>query len=187
VGVAAAQYVFGYGSLVAGAPMHPARLHGHRRVWGVAMDNSVDIPGYKSYRASLDGSRPAVFVAFLDIVEAADSTTGGSLIAVDDALLRALDARERNYDRIDVTQAIALPPPGRVWAYRGSEDGRARLRAGLAAGCAVVSRDYLANVVAGVAAIAPEDAEAVERSPRLAGLELLDLERVEIPLVAQTS
>ena len=31
------------------------------------MDNRVDIPGYKSYRLRADGSRPAVFVAFVDI------------------------------------------------------------------------------------------------------------------------
>ena len=36
--------------------------------WGVAMDNRVDVPGYKPYRLRADGSRPAVFVAFLDIV-----------------------------------------------------------------------------------------------------------------------
>src|ERR687894_1532691 len=44
---AVAQFVFGYGSLAAGFAGRRARLHGHRRVWGVAMDNRLDIPGYK--------------------------------------------------------------------------------------------------------------------------------------------
>ncbi len=62
-------YVFGYGSLVAeGEGCHVAVLRGYRRVWGVAMDNSVDLPGYKCYRLRADLSRPAVFVAFVDVV-----------------------------------------------------------------------------------------------------------------------
>lgn len=60
------QFVFGYGLLAAGVRGRRARLEGYRRVWGVAMDNRVDIPGYKSYRRRDDGSRPAVYVAFLD-------------------------------------------------------------------------------------------------------------------------
>ncbi len=175
-------HVFGYGSLASEHPGCPvAVLRGWRRVWGVAMDNRVDVPGYKSYRLRADGSRPAVFVAYVDIEPDPGTAVTGVCMPVDEAALAVLDRRERNYDRIDVTQAIAPRTPGRVWAYRGSADGRARLREGRAAGCAIVSRDYLANVVAGVTAIAPEDAGAVERSPGLAGLEILDLERVEIP------
>ncbi|MGH2941528.1 MAG: gamma-glutamylcyclotransferase, partial [Solirubrobacteraceae bacterium] len=87
------QFVFGYGSLAAGRPGRPARLERHRRVWGVAMDNRVAIPGYKSYLLRADGSRPAVFVAFLDVVAQPGAATSGVLLAVDERALRALDER----------------------------------------------------------------------------------------------
>jgi hypothetical protein len=176
VGAAAAQFVFGYGSLVAGAPMHPARLHGHRRVWGVAMDNSVEIPGYKSYRSSIDGSRPEVFVAFLDIVEDAGATTGGSLIAVDEELLSTLDARERNYDRIEVTEQFSRAPAGAsIWASRGSAAGRARLQVGRERGTAVLSLDYVMDVTAML------DVLGFQRDIDVDALPGMYLDRVEIP------
>lgn len=175
-----ARFVFGYGSLVAGHEHgHVARLRGHLRVWGVAMDNRADIPGYKSYRLRSDGSRPAVFVAFVDIEPEPAGVVTGVCMRVADAELRALDERERNYDRIDVTDLVDDAPAGRVFAYRGSQDGRGRLREGVAAGQAVVGHEYLAGVVAGVGAIARDEVAALAH--RLAGLELLDLERVEIP------
>lgn len=146
------QFVFGYGSLAAGVRGRRARLEGYRRVWGVAMDNRVDIPGYKSYRRRDDDSRPAVYVAFLDIAEEAGGAVEGVLLAVDDVALRALDARERNYDRIDVTAAVA-GAPGRVWTYRGSAAGRERLRTGLNEGSAVVDAEYVRAVRAGFAAL----------------------------------
>jgi len=174
-------FVFGYASLVAElAGGHVARLRGRRRVWGVAMDNTRDLPGYKSYRLRSDGSRPAVFVAFVDIEHDPASAVTGVCAAVDAADLAALDDRERNYDRIDVTAVIDGCPPGRVWTYRGSDAGRARLREGRARGTAVVSRDYLDGVVAGLAAFAPDEMPAAQRSAREGGLAVLDLERVEI-------
>ena len=171
------QFVFGYGSLVVGAPILPARLRGHRRVWGVAMDNAVDIRGYKSYRSSTDGTRPAVFVAFLDIVRDASATTDGALLPADDALLRRLDARERNYDRVGVTDHIDGAPPGTVWAYRGSADGRARLARGRRDGTAVVAVDYIEAVRAALAVLGSED--DVDPGP----LALMRLDRVEVPPV----
>jgi Gamma-glutamyl cyclotransferase, AIG2-like len=173
---ATAQFVFGYGSLAAAAGVgRRARLRDHRRVWGVAMDNRVDISGYKSYRRAQDGSRPAVYVAFLDIVEDAGAAVDGVLLAVDDGVLRALDARERNYDRIDVTAAVAHAP-GTVWSYRGSDAGRARLRAGLRAGSAVVDAAYLAAVQATFSALGIDE----DVRPG-AGLPALSLQRVDLP------
>jgi hypothetical protein len=174
-------FVFGYGSLAAGHVRHPvARLGGWRRVWGVAMDNRVDLAGYKSYRLRADGSRPAVFVAFVDIEPDPGATVTGVCIPVGEDELAALDRRERNYDRIDVSPQLGDRVPGRVWAYRGSDSGRARLREGLACGCAVVSRDYLDGVLAAATAIAPGEHDEVKRSAGEAGLRVLDLERVEI-------
>ncbi len=177
---AARQFVFGYGSLVAESGRgHVATLRGHRRVWGVAMDNRRDLPGYKSYRLRSDGSRPAVYVAFLDIEPDGAGSVAGLCMPVADGELAELDDRERNYDRVDVTAAID-GARGRVWAYRGSEAGQARLREGLAAGCAAISRDYLDGVLRGMAAFAADEAQAMRESPAQAGLVVLELERVEV-------
>jgi hypothetical protein len=176
-------YVFGYGSLARDllADVELARLGGHRRGFGVAADNAEEIAGYKRYRLAADGSFPAVHVAFLDIFEDSATTVNGVLAPVDPGALADLDRRERNYDRIDVTAAIESPPDGRVWAYRGSRDGRARLDAGVAAGTAVIQRSYLDHVDAGFRGLGAAEHAHFLASSDLDGLPLLDLERVDIP------
>ena len=67
-------WVFAYGSLLpAGHAALPdgavaAHLLGWRRSWSVAMDNSVDLPGYKHY-VDPDGDRPDLMVCYLDVAE----------------------------------------------------------------------------------------------------------------------
>jgi len=114
-----AEFVFAYGSLVhdrgdgaggrgAGEPLREAYLHGHRRIWGVAMENALSLPDYKYYLDATDGSRPDVFVTFLDLVEEPGARVNGALLPVDAELLLALDRRERNYRRREITGAIEL-------------------------------------------------------------------------------
>lgn len=174
-------FVFGYGSLARDlvAELTATSLSGFRRAFGVAADNSEAIAGYKRYRLPGEDSYPEVHVAFLDIVEDPETEVNGVLAPVDPATLADLDRRERNYDRIDVTAAIETPP-GRVWAYRGSRDGRARLAAGIAAGSAVVQRSYLAHVLAGFRRLGEAEYEHFLASSDLDGLPLLDLERVDL-------
>ena len=158
--------VFGYGSLAGPGGGRPLRLAGWRRVWGVAMDNRVTIPGYKYF---LDGAggRPAVCVAFLDVVPDPAAGVDGVVCEVGD--LDALDARERNYARVDVSAALEGHLGEPVWAYTGLEAARARF----AAGPTVVQRAYLESVRAGFAAhglgFGPEPT-----------LPVLDLERVDV-------
>jgi hypothetical protein len=157
--------VFAYGSLVAdhrGAPA--ARLAGWRRHWGVAMDNVADLPRYKHYVDVETGVRARVHVAFLDIERTDDDVAvTGVLVPVDPATLGVLDARERNYDRIEVTSAVSRLDgrrlPERVWTYVGSPAGRERLREARAAGTAVVRGGYLRTVE-----------EAYAAAPALGGL-----------------
>ena len=144
-------FVFGYGSLLARGEGTPCRLAGHRRRWGVAMDNRRTIPGYK-YFLEPDGGRPDVFVTFLDAVPEHGASCTGLAFPVDAATLGELDARERNYRRVEVTARVDADLGGPVWAYLGLEEARERFDAGVRAGTAVVSRAYVDGVRAGFAA-----------------------------------
>ncbi len=176
-----AEYVFGYASLVHdGEPGPLTRMSGVRRAWGVATDNSLGIPGYKMYLRRADGSRPAVFVAFLDLLPAPGCSVNGVLRPVTAGELQLLDRRERNYDRTEVTAAIEAAP-GRVWAYLGSREGRERLRRARREGTAVVSRDYERKVHDGFRALGQSEYEAFLSSSDLDGLPVWDLERVDLP------
>ncbi|MGI8945478.1 MAG: gamma-glutamylcyclotransferase family protein [Thermoleophilaceae bacterium] len=175
------QHVFGYASLVAdGGPGLVTRMHGVRRAWGVAADNSRVIPGYKVYVRRSDRSRPALFVAFLDIFPDPGGCVNGVCRPVAAAELELLDRRERNYDRVDVTAAIDSAP-GRVWAYVGSAAGRERLRRARRAGEVVISRDYERRVRAGFRALGEREYAAFLASHSLDGLPLEDLECVDVP------
>lgn len=162
------ELVFAYGSLAADVtPVGAATLPGHRRAWGVAMDNRVDLPGYKAWLAA-DGGRPAVFVAFLDLRADAGAETSGLLVPARE--IAALDARERNYVRRDVTALVAGAPAGaRVWTYAGSPAGRARLLEGRRSGTAVVAAAYLRAVEAAFGPLGDP------------GLPVADLRRIELP------
>ncbi len=175
------QFVFAYGSLAADLRgSHPAVLRRRRRGWGVAMDNRVDVRGYKHYRRRADGSRPAVFVAYLDLFEDAAAATHGLCVPVDDAQLAVIDHRERNYERIDVTEQVT-PGRGTIWAYVGGATGRGRLARARAEGAAVVSRDYLRRTAAAFAALGPAASADFEASAALGDLPVWDLDRVELP------
>lgn len=147
-------WVFGYASLLpAGltglAPdVVPCRLTGWHRSWGVAMDNTRDLPGYKHYLAE-DGSRPPVAVAFLDIALRNGASVNGAALPVDAAELPGLDARERNYHRVDITDDLDVRLDGRVWTYVGLQASRDRAAAGLREGRMVVARSYYDRVVQG--------------------------------------
>jgi cation transport regulator ChaC len=149
-------WVFGYGSLlpagVSALPEGavPCRLSGWRRGWGVAMDNTRDIPGYKHYRTP-HGERPEVMVVFLDITPQSDGIVNGVAIPVDEAELPGLDRRERNYRRVEVSDSLdmRLPDRGPVWAYAGRRESRARAAIGRREGRLVASRGYIERVAAG--------------------------------------
>ena len=177
--VSADQFVFGYGSLASELAGAAVVLRGYRRVWGVAMDNARDLQGYKHYRLRSDGSRPDVFVAFVDLRAQRGESVRGRCVPVDDASLEILDRRERNYRRVDVTADVDAPPTGTVWAYLGSAPARKRFHAGRRSGSTVVSCDYLQLVRAGIAALGLGELEEFERSSGLQRLQVWDLERVE--------
>jgi cation transport regulator ChaC len=135
------QLVFGYGSLPAERGGVPCRLRDHRCHWGVAMDNREVIPGYKIYLDPETGNRPPVHVAYLSITPARGHHVDGYAFEITDEQLEALDRRERNYERCDVSELVDIE--GQVWAYVGSAAGRRRFEHGRRGGTAVISRGYL--------------------------------------------
>lgn len=180
------EFVFGYGSLAVGAqrtarPQRWVHLTGMRREWNVAMDNSLTIPGYKYYVEAATGARPSVFVAFLNLVEDPKGSVNGALIALGPGELDGLDQRERNYQRVDVTRRLAAPAPGRVWAYLGRDEARARFEQALGAGRAVVAQAYHAGVRAGFEEAGRAALEAFERSTAAPRCPVVDLVRVDVP------
>jgi hypothetical protein len=160
------EFVFGYGSLaVLADDVVPARtpraegfvcdLRGYRRQWGVAMDNRRELPGYKHYTDEL-GNRPAVFVCFLDIETDPRGSVNGLCVPVDGPRLAALDDRERNYDRVDVSTLVDAGG-ARVWTYVGKRDSRLRMRWAVAAHRAVIDGGYLAMVADGFRALGEDE------------------------------
>jgi hypothetical protein len=151
--------IFGYGSLVTNPGLRPATVAGHRRTWGVAMDNTVDLPAYKHYEQPGTGARPALMVAFLDLErvdggETAAPVNGAVFEALD---LAALDARERNYERVEIETSA-----GPAFTYTGSAEGRERLARGVAEDRVVVQRAYLMRVLAGFAALGADGLDGFE-------------------------
>ncbi len=164
------EYVFGYASLVAmpGPGALPGRLRGYRRCWGAAMNNWEGGEDAKHFLDRDTGERPRIRVAYLDLEPREGSAVNGVAIPVDAERLAAFDAREINYERVDVTDPfeLAVPtdsagahaagtdagraqpanPPRRVFTYLGLETARERCRDGAAKGNIFVSRDYAAGV-----------------------------------------
>jgi gamma-glutamylcyclotransferase (GGCT)/AIG2-like uncharacterized protein YtfP len=172
--------LFVYGSLVGEAARcsRVAELRGFRPCWGVAMDNTQTVPGYKYYLDE-NGDRPDVFVAFLDVQPDRTGSVTGRCAPVRAEDLRRLDRRERNYERVDVTDAI-VDPLGRTWMYVGSPSGRRRLSRAREAGRAVISREYFDRVEAGFRALGPNEYAGFRDSSALDGLPIRDLVRIDV-------
>jgi hypothetical protein len=137
------------------------------------------LPGYKHYLTP-EGERPDVMVAFLDIRRADAGVVNGAAIPVAEDELPALDRRERNYRRVDVTDAVdPRLENGPVWAYVGLPAARDRADRGRHDGRLVVSRGYYERVAAGFAVL--DERAAFERltAPRPAPFAELVLVRHE--------
>jgi dephospho-CoA kinase len=146
------------------------------------MDNRRTIPGYKYYVDAATGTRPSVYVAFLDVRPSPGDAVNGLVFAVTSSDLAALDARERNYRRIEVTDAIEpRHAPGRIWTYVGAADARARRERGLAGGTLLVSGEYAALVVAGFAAIGPHELARYRASTDDPPCPVANLRRIDLP------
>ena len=185
-------FVFGYGSLAIVPGPIPGRrvaadgfvadLTGFARSWGVAMDNRCDLPGYKYY-TDRRGHRPEVYVTYLDVHERAGARVNGVCIPVDDAQLAGLDARERNYERVDVSDRVGVGDV-RIWTYVGSAAGRRRLTRGRELGQAVIHAGYLGLVSEAFRLLGPAEYDACAPSLAPGDLPVAELTRVELPPAA---
>jgi cation transport regulator ChaC len=182
-------YVFGYGSLVAMreslqtagdllAPV-PGRLHGFRRLWGVAMDNWEAAPMQKHFVDPATRQPPRIRVAFLDVEEGPEGVVNGLAVPVDAARLGAMDEREVNYSRVDVSSSFEPRLPYRVYTYRGSEEARARCRVRDVDASVYVSRDYLVGVRRAFASLGPGSLAEFERTTAPLSFPLRSLELVQ--------
>jgi hypothetical protein len=182
-------FVFGYGSLAAELPFVPGRepcdagfvadLPGFVRGWGVAMDNRRDLPGYK-YDTAADGTRPPVFVSFLDVAPAGGgAAVNGLCLPVHEGLLARLDRRERNYVRLDVSDRIDAG--GRVWTYAGTPEARERLRSARRARSAVIGAAYLRAVQSAFAGLGEAESAACAPSLAIGELPVMELTRHDVP------
>ena len=145
------------------------------------MDNRQNLPGYKYY-TDADGRRPAAFVTFLDLRPSDTTTAGvnGLCLPVGEADLIELDRRERNYERVDVSDRIDAGG-AHLWVYLGSAAGRARLEAGQRGGTAVIDANYLRAVEAGFAALGEPEHRLCRLSLEPGGLPVSELTRHELP------
>jgi cation transport regulator ChaC len=175
-------YVFGYASLVAepeslgGRSPFQGRLRGYRRHWGAAMNNWEGGEEAKHFLDRETGERPRIRVAYLDIEPSVGSAVNGVAIPVDEDRLSAFDAREINYERIDVTGAfeptvplaaddLHLAEAARcVYTYVSLDTARERCREGAAEENIFASRDYAAGVRLAFEQLGPEALAEYERT-----------------------
>ncbi|MDQ3677015.1 MAG: gamma-glutamylcyclotransferase [Actinomycetota bacterium] len=175
-------FVFGYGSLVDGPEAQiECRLDGYRRRWTVAMDNSVDLPGYKYFVDPDTGERPHVFVTFLNIEPDASSAVNGIAVPVSDATLAELELRERNYSRCDVTAMMREDIGGQVYAFVGRRDALQRFASGSREGRAVISLAYYEQVLKGFGRRGEAALEEFKRSTDEPACPVIPLTRVDLP------
>jgi gamma-glutamylcyclotransferase (GGCT)/AIG2-like uncharacterized protein YtfP len=145
------------------------------------MDNSRDLPGYKYYLDASTGERPAVYVTFVDLAPDPACAVNGVVFPVEEEALAALDERERNYERREVTGRLSAAPSGsRLWAYFGRPAARERFERGRSTGTAVVSRAYRDGVRNGFAQLGDGELCQFAASTDVPGVPVLDLTRVEL-------
>jgi cation transport regulator ChaC len=175
-------FVFGYGSLVEEQEGQvTCHLEGYRRRWTVAMDNSVDLPGYKYYVDAGTGERPDVVVAFLNVEPDPGSAVNGVAFGVSEADLAALHERERNYEPVDVTASLREDLGDTVIAFVGRPDARERLERGAREGRAVVSAAYYEGVLDGVARLGAAALRDFTRSTDEPQCPFAALTRIDLP------
>lgn len=158
-------YIFGYGSLVCPDDIavtlghtvdviQPVTLQGWIRDWSVVVDNRLSRPRY--YQLVEDNSIPDYVVA-LNVRRPGEgevaTNPNGVLFEVSEADLLLLDARECNYDRVDVTEDVLGAPNGVIYTYTGLPQHLMQVYAGQPV---IVPQSYAHLVTNGFATLSKE-------------------------------
>jgi hypothetical protein len=176
--------VFAYGSLVnpasaaatlgrAVTASEPVRLHGWRRRWSVARDNTA----VEKTFARPDGSIPAHVVGLtVEPADERDDGPNGVLLEMSEDDLRRLDVREMRYDRVEVDPIGGFD---RVFAYRAKPVHRVREPPP----DAIVIAAYAERVEAAFATLGPEQLRLYRETTGPPPVEVVDavLVRDRIP------
>jgi hypothetical protein len=115
-------------------------------------------------------------VCYLDIGRRAEAVVNGVALEVGPDELPALDERERNYERREVTEQLSVSLGGRVWAYVGQRAGRARARRGRRERRLAIASSYRERVLAGFDVL--RQRRRFERLTEPAGVPIADLSLV---------
>jgi cation transport regulator ChaC len=146
-------WVFGYGSLVSpasfghtlgralrpGVDFHEAEIAGYGRRW------NYGVASVRGESDEPDGSIREWTIVALGVVAAADETVNGVIGWVDDAELVALDRREQQYDRVDVTDLATVHGTrvrGTIVTYVPRREPQERYETARDRGEAAVERRY---------------------------------------------
>lgn len=188
--------MFGYGSLVSpesfghtlgrglrrGDDFHPAVLRGYGRRWNYGVMSLVgesDEP---------DGSIRSWTIVALGIEASPDAITNGVIGWVADDELALLDQRERNYDRVDVTDLTDVAPEvgrsveGRVVTYVPQPAPIEHYLAARERGEAAVERRYWDLVDGAFADLAPGEQERYHSSTPPPDISIVAMRRESVPL-----
>ncbi|MAT03595.1 MAG: hypothetical protein CL424_00905 [Acidimicrobiaceae bacterium] len=185
-------WVFGYGSLVSpesfghtlgrplhrGVDFHAAVLNGYGRRWNYGV---MSITGESD---EPDGSTRQWTIVALGLEQSADETTNGVIGWITDDELPALDARERNYDRVDVTDLTDVTGPieGRVVTYVPQSEPIQHYRSARDRGEAAVERRYWDLVDGAFAELAPGEQERYRRTTPPPDIPIVAMRRDSVPL-----
>lgn len=182
-------WVFGYGSLVdprslartidrlaqLGVDAFEADLAGYGRRWNygtLAVGESVDEPG-REWR-----------IVALGLTVAVAESVNGLIARVDDADLAALDRRERNYDRVDVTEAMTVAAGaeiGTVITYVPRPEPVERFEQARAEGTAAISKRYWDLVDNAFASLGPDQRERYRATTPDPGIPVVELHERFVP------
>ena len=167
-------WLFGYGSLVSpaslastigrdpGAGMHIAHVDGYGRRWNY---------GSKVLRGDwIHEDRTIVggLVVSLGVVAADGEACNGVVFDVDDDELAALDWRERDYERVDITEMTSVDVEqfdGRVQVYVPRQSSIERYEQARDEGRAAIRQSYWTLVEDAFAALGDHHAEWYGRTP----------------------
>lgn len=179
----AGRWIFGYGSLASpvsfgltlGRPFTPGRdfhygeLGGFGRRWNYGV----------GHRTGWVGGREVTIVA-LGLVASDGERANGVVGWVDDHELVRLDARERDYDRVDVTGRVDVEGgevTGRIETYVPRPDAVARYEAARAAGAAAIEQRYWDLVSGAFAAFGAEPRQRYLATTPAPDVPVLEIER----------